>query len=319
MTLLDALGAVTPRHIMLAMIFTGVVLLCEGIRQALSVKDADHAASAARLRALQERSTRLRHEGDAPIWLKLPFVGNLPVKMRQAGLTTAPSRLLAGCALLALAVFAVAAMQTGWIVALALAILIALGGPTAWINHTRAKRMTAFSQQLPDALEMMRRGLTVGHPLNVTIATVASEMADPLGTEFRQLADQIAYGDTLVEAVQDMADRIAHEDLQYLAAAIAIQHGAGGNLAAVLGTLARVIRLRFSLRRRVKAISSEGRISAFILTALPFVMGGGTLILNPDYYRGVADDPKALPMAIAVIVLVTLNGLAMRKLVTFRI
>ena len=316
---LDALGAVTPRHLVLAMLFTGIVLLCEGIRQALSAGDEGREASAARLRALQDRSTRLRHEDHAPIWLKLPFVGNLPVKMRQAGLTTAPSRLMANCALLAVAVFGLALMQTGWIVGAGLAIMIALGGPTAWINHKRAKRMTAFSQQLPDALEMMRRGLTVGHPLNVTIATVADEMAEPLGTEFRLLADQIAYGDTLVEAVQDMADRIEHEDLHYLAAAIAIQQSAGGNLAAVLGTLARVIRLRFSMRRRVKAISSEGRISAIILTLLPFVMGLGTLIMTPDYYRGVADDPKALPMALAVVALVTVNGLAMRKLVTFRI
>ena len=317
--LLDAMAAITPRHVVLAMLFTGIVLLCEGIRQALSVRDATDAASAARLRGLQNHSTRLRHADDAPIWMKLPLVGNLPVKMRQAGLATAPQHLLAGCVLLAVVVFGTAALQTGWIVALVLSVLVALGGPTAWINHMRARRMAAFSQQLPEALEMMRRGLTVGHPLNVTIATVAREMPDPLGTEFRLLADQIAYGDTLVAAVQDMADRIAHEDLHYLSAAIAIQHGAGGNLAAVLGTLARVIRLRFSLRRRVKAISSEGRISAFILTALPFVMGGGTLIMNPDYYRGVADDPKALPLAVAVIVLVTLNGLAMRKLVTFRI
>ena len=317
--LLDAMGAITPRHVVLAMLFAGILLLCEGIRQAVSVRDASDTAGAARLRALQSQSTRLRHADHAPIWLKLPFVGNLPVKMRQAGIATAPQHLLAGCVLLAVVAFGITALQTGWIVALVLSVLIALGGPTAWINHMRARRMAAFSQQLPEALDMMRRGLTVGHPLNVTIATVAREMPDPLGTEFRLLADQIAYGDTLVAAVQDMADRIAHEDLHYLSAAIAIQHGAGGNLAAVLGTLARVIRLRSSLRRRVKAISSEGRISAFILTALPFVMGCGTLIMNPDYYRGVADDTKALPMAVAVIVLVTLNGLAMRKLVTFRI
>ena len=320
MTLLtDAFAAIAPRHVVMAMLFTGVLLLCEGIRQALSGTDAQDGQAKARLQALQTRTTRLRRTEEASIWLKLPFFGNLPVKMRQAGMTIAPQRLLARCALLAVAVLGLAALKIGLFPGLLLALAIALGGPTAWINHKRARRMTAFSMQLPEALEMMRRGLTVGHPLNVTIASVASEMPDPLGTEFRLLADQVAYGDSLVDAMQDLADRIAHEDLQYLAAAIAIQHGAGGNLAAVLGTLARVIRLRFSMRRRVKAISSEGRISAYILTSLPFVMGGGTLIMNPDYYLGVADDPKAIPLAVAVLFLVTLNGLAMRKLVTFRI
>ena len=320
MTLLsDAFAAIAPRHLVLAMLFTGTVFVFEGIRQALSTRDADAVHAAARLKALQRRATGLRHARQSPLWLKMPFFGNLPVKMRQAGMMIAPLRLMANCALLAVAVFGLAAMKMGIAPGLGLALMIALGGPTAWINHKRIKRMTALSIQLPDALDMMRRGLTVGHPLNVTIATVANEMANPLGTEFRLLADQIAYGDSLVEAMQDMADRIEHEDLHYLSAAIAIQHSAGGNLAAVLGTLARVIRMRLSLRRRVKAISSEGRISAMILTALPFIMGLGTMILSPDYYRGVANDPKALPMAIAVVVLVTFNGLAMRKLVTFRI
>ena len=320
MTLLDtAFDLVAPRTLVLVMVFAGVLALCEGIRQVLSARDPDSERAATRLQQMSQRATRLRDAEVAPLWMKLPFVGNLPVKMRQAGLTMTPGRLLATCLLLAVPVFALAALKLGVVMGLALAAAIALGGPTAWINHTRTKRMTLFSQQLPDALEMMRRGLTVGHPLNVTIASVAREMPAPIGTEFALLADQIAYGDSLIDAVQDMADRIAHEDLHYLAAAVAIQQSAGGNLAAVLGTLARVIRLRFSMRRRVRAISSEGRISAIILTALPFIMGFGTMVMSPDYYRGVADDPKALPMAVAVVVLVTVNGLALRRLVTFRI
>ncbi len=320
MTRIAALfDAIAPQYVVLAMLFAGILALCEGIRQAFSNDDASLGQAATRLQRLGQATATLRAPDAAPFWLKLPFFGNLPVKMRQAGLTVAPQRLLAICAGIAVPVFALFGWRLGVVPGACMAALIALGGPTAWINHMRAKRMMAFSKQLPDALEMMRRGLTVGHPLNVTIATVGREMADPVGEEFRLLADQIAYGDGLVDAVQDMATRIDHEDLHYLSAAVAIQQSAGGNLAAVLATLARVIRMRFSMRRRVKAISSEGRISAIILTALPFLMFGATLITAPTYFSGVSDDPKFLPLAIIVVVLVTGNGLMMKKLVTFRI
>ena len=127
--------------------------------------------------------------------------------------------------------------------------------------------MELMVRQLPDALDLMARGLKVGHPLNTTIRSVANEMPDPIASEFGVVMDQIAYGDDLPDAFAEMADRIDLEDVRYLSVSIGIQHGSGGDLASILMTLSRVIRNRLSMRKRIKAISSEG--SSAMACSLP--------------------------------------------------
>lgn len=316
---MNMLAQLDPKYLVFGMLFVGVLIAMEGVRLALSQRDDETARQTARMQGLASRSHSLRHQTTASLLLRLPFFGDVPAKMRQAGITISPRKLLLTCLAIAVPVSAGVGFAIGPLPGLVAGVAVGAVGPTAWVNHVRTKRLLAFTRQLPDALDMMKRGLTVGHPLNVTIATVGREMADPVGTEFRLMADQIAYGDSLTDAIDDLALRIDQEDTHYFAAAVAIQQSAGGNLAAVLGTLSKVIRSRFAMRRRVRAISSEGRISALILSALPFLMYGATQITAPGYYSSVSDDPKFLPMVIAFAVLVTGNALMMRKLVTFRI
>jgi tight adherence protein B len=144
-------------------------------------------------------------------------------------------------------------------------------------------------------------------------------MPDPIGSEFGIIFDQVSYGDDLVTAVQEFAERIDTEDAHYLAASIAIQHGTGGDLARVVELLAKVIRGRIAMRRRIKAISSEGRLSAWVLSALPLVIYGATSVSSPTYYSGVADAPLYVPMMSTIAFLVVANALILRKLVNFRI
>jgi tight adherence protein B len=134
--------------------------------------------------------------------------------------------------------------------------------------------MEKLVAQLPDALDLMARGLKVGHPLNVTVASVATEMSDPIGSEFGLLVDQVSFGTEIADAFADLADRTDLEDTRSLAVSVGIQHGTGGNLARVLNVLAKVIRDRATMRRKITAISAEGRLSAFILSVLPFGIFG---------------------------------------------
>jgi tight adherence protein B len=148
---------------------------------------------------------------------------------------------------------------------------------------------------------------------------VAETMPDPIGTEFGIMVDQISYGDELVVAFRKLADRNPSEDFNYLAVSIAIQHGTGGNLGRILGVLAGVMRGRIMMRRKIKSMSAEGRISAWILSSLPFLMVGLNSIITPEYYGDVVNDPLFMPLALATLGLILLNGFVLFRLVNFRI
>jgi tight adherence protein B len=203
--------------------------------------------------------------------------------------------------------------------AVALALVLGFILPVAIVKSQRDKRCAALTAQLPDALELMARGLKVGHPLNASIGAVAKEMPDPIGTEFGLIFDQINFGDELPDAVQDFADRVGVEDAQYLAASIAIQHGTGGDLARVISVLAKVVRNRIALRSKIKAISSEGRLSGVLLSIIPLVIIGMMSINAPGYYTELADDPTFIRLAILVVVLMVANAVVLHKLVNFRV
>jgi tight adherence protein B len=120
---------------------------------------------------------------------------------------------------------------------------------------------------------------------------VAREMSDPIGSEFGLVVDEVTYGLSVPEALENMSVRVAHADIRYVIVSIKIQHGTGGNLAEVLANVSRVLRDRLRMFKKIKAISAEGRISAGLLSCLPFFVLGGIGVFNPEYYRGVGEDP----------------------------
>ncbi|WP_167852628.1 type II secretion system F family protein [Pseudotabrizicola sediminis] len=306
-------------------VFLGVLMTFEGIRQLVSRSESLSEARNRRMRMIAagtstEELLRLLKPGRERWQLQgLPFFGTLPADLRKAGLMIRPGLFMmlagGGAAVLALAT---STALPAWLAA-GPALLLCIVAPVIWVRVLRDRRMAALVAQLPEALDLMARGLTVGHPLNATIASVASDMKDPVATEFGVMIDQISYGDDLVDAVMDLAERTGLEDARYLAVAVAIQHGTGGNLARVLDTLAKVIRDRMAMRRRIKAISAEGRLTSIFLSCLPLVILGATSITAPGYYVDVSGDPLFRPFAIVVAVLVVANFLIMRRLVNFRI
>jgi tight adherence protein B len=161
--------------------------------------------------------------------------------------------------------------------------------------------------------------LRVGHPMNAAVGTVAREMADPLGTEFGLLADEATYGMKITDALDRMASRVPVSDLRFLAIAMNIQATSGGNLAEILEGLSRVIRARFKLFRKVKAITAEARWSGWFLSVFPVIALLLVQVVQPDYYDRVSDHPLFLPGAILTVILLVVNVFFMRMLVNIKV
>lgn len=306
-------------------VFIGVLLAFEGLRQSISRRESRAEARNRRMRLIaagattEERLSILKPRHDAWRLARVPLIGTLPSDLARAGMTVRPELFLTLTGGTAAVLGLAAAMVVDPIVAGLSAVALCFIAPLLWVRSRRKRRMNALVAQLPDALDLMARGLMVGHPLNATIASVAEDMKDPIAMEFGIMVDQVAYGDDLPAAVMDFAERTDLEDTRYLAVSIAIQHGTGGDLARVLMTLSKVIRERLTMRQRIKAISAEGRLTSIFLSSLPLVILGATSFMSPSYYGDVSDDPLFRPFAIIVATLVITNYLVMRKLVNFRL
>jgi len=302
----------------------GVLLVFTGLTQLTTRGENRREAQSRRMRMIargastEEVLALLKPEIRRGFLERLPFVGDLPTTLRRAGINLSAERLLALLLMAGLVVFLVAVRLTSPLIAAAVAIVVAVVLPIVVIRARAQAKTDRLIAQLPDALDLMARGLRVGHPLNVSIGAVAREMADPIGTEFGLIYDQVSYGDDLVEAFGEFAERVDLEDVHYLSVSIAIQFGTGGDLARVVHVLSRVIRDRMVMRRRIKAITAEGRLSAWFLSAIPIVIFVFTSISSPTYFGGVADDPLFRPMMMTIAGLVIANFFLLRRLVQFR-
>jgi tight adherence protein B len=179
--------------------------------------------------------------------------------------------------------------------------------------------MALLEEQLPDAVELMVRSLRVGNPFVSSIQIVANEVQDPLATEFGVIADECAYGRDVGEALKDLAQRLDMQDLRFLSVAVGIQQQSGGNLAEILAGLAQVIRARFRLFRRVKAITAEAKWSGKFLSGFPVFCLVFILVKDPGYYDEVIDHPWFIPACFFVGIMLTLNLIVMRILTNIKV
>jgi tight adherence protein B len=199
-----------------------------------------------------------------------------------------------------------------------------LGGVTAclvlfgYIWMVRARRKARFGEQLPEALDVMVRSLRAGHPIPVSLALVAEEMPDPAGSEFGMAADEITYGSDLESAMDNLYQRVGQDDLMLVVIAVSIQAATGGNLSEILSKLARVIRERFKMRRKIRAISSEGRFSGWALSLLPIIVFGLLNLIAPTYYGDIWDSPILVPVFIVAVVMMLIGNFIIYRMVNFR-
>jgi tight adherence protein B len=227
---------------------------------------------------------------------KSPAFASLNDLLVQTGLRLSKEALLLwvvmlGIAILALTVPILGLHPISFVPALVLAPLLVL----LILRMIRAKRIARFAEQLPDAVDIIVRGLRVGHPFSVAIDLVARELPDPIGSEFGMTADEITFGQGVAAAIDNLYRRVGQEDLLFLVVSINIQTQTGGNLAEILSRLSRLIRLRTKLKLKVRALSAEGRMSAYFLTAMPFILFGIISLLSPNYFSEVGNSIWLIP------------------------
>ena len=252
---------------------------------------------------------------------KIPLYSILSVKAQKAAIAFTPNQLMMlmlGASVLAFLGLSIGT-ETAVPVRIAASIGMGVGGIFIWVNNKAGKRMAMLEEQLPDAVELMVRSLRVGHPFSAAIGIVANEVSDPLASEFGIIADEAAYGRDMGEALKDMAERLDMQDLRFLAVAVTIQQQSGGNLADILAGLAKVIRARFRLFRRVKAITAEAKWSGKFLSGFPLVALMGIQLLKPDYYDEAMLHPYFIPAALVVGAFLVLNLIVMRALVDIKV
>jgi tight adherence protein B len=204
-------------------------------------------------------------------------------------------------------------------VALGAAAAFPFVAPVAYLKFLAGKRDKALSLQLPQALEVMVRSLEAGHPIPTSINLVGRELPDPIGSEFGMAADEIAFGATLEQAVARIADRCRHADIDLFAAAIRLQEKAGGNLTGLLKMLAHTVRERNKMRLKIRAASSEGRMSAYILTGAPICCFVFINVSQPHYYGDLLHT-SFIQIGLGCLVGLLVGGnLVMKRMIDMRI
>lgn len=310
-------------------IFVGIIMLVEGVYLAIFGKSISLNARVNRRLAMLEKGTnredvlaKLRKEMDQHKGAtRLPLYAMIADKAQKANIAFTPSQLILVMVMLAMAAFVALSIFVS--VSLPLRLLLSVGmgvgGVYFWVNSKAKKRLALIDEQLPDAVELMVRSLKVGHPFVSAINAVAKEIQDPLASELGVIADEAAYGRDVADAIRAMAERLDSQDLRFLAVAVGIQQKSGGNLAEILAGLAQVIRARFKLFRKVKAITGEAKWSGAFLSVFPLLALVGINLLQPNYYDAVMETPIFIPACIAVGVMLLMNILFMKALVNIKV
>lgn len=251
----------------------------------------------------------------------IPLYSLLAEKAQKAAIAFSPQQLmivmvaLSGVAFVGMSIGTQAGLATN----LVMSIAIGVGGVYTWVSMKANKRVSMIEEQLPDAIELMVRSLRVGHPFSSAIQIVAKETPDPLSTEFGIIADESAYGRDVGEALKEMAERLDMQDMRFLAVAVTIQQQSGGNLAEILAGLSKVIRARFRLFRRVKAITAEAKWSGKFLSGFPVAALIFINLSDPNYYDEVKLHPWFVMGCIAVGLFLAANLIVMRILTNIKV
>ena len=320
---------ISAEPLIYGLIFVAVLVLVEGIYLTIFGKSISlNARFNRRLEMLEKGAGReqvleqLRKEMSQHMKSRsIPLYSILADKAQKANIAFTPQQLLLVMGLLAMIAFVGLSLATtaSLPIRLVVSIVMGVGGVFVWVNNKAKKRIGLIEEQLPDGVELMVRSLRVGHPFSSALQIVAKEVPDPLGTEMGVISDEAAYGRDVSEALKNMAERIDMQDLRFLAVAVTIQQQSGGNLAEILDGLAKVIRARFKLFRRVKAITAEAKWSGMFLSGFPIVALIMINVIEPNYYDDVKGTAYFIPACFVVAGFLIANVFVMRALVNIKV
>jgi len=327
------------KALVLVCIFAAVLLIVETVVAAIARDRAEGKAINLRLRLIgrghsnAETMQLLRRQGSVVSEQLPPLIRGLALRLERmlvaAQLTAPTGQLMLGVALAPVVLFLLfvivavsAGMALGFGRILMLATFAALVGgliPIMFLQVRAGRARKKMEDQFPVALDVFIRGLRAGHPIAAALDLLTVELPDPIGSEFGLVVDEVTYGADLRDALQAMAERWDSDDIRMFVTSLSVQAETGGNLAEVLENLSTVIRERHSMMLKVRALSSEGRMTAVMLTALPVLAFTGLFLMNPGFYLDVADDPAFVPGFGALMLLYVGGFVWIRKLVNLKV
>ena len=251
--------------------------------------------------------------------LRVPRVHRLDLVIQQSGLDwTLPKLIMLSTVFTAFAWLVLSFATLPQLAVLPLA-LFAGCAPIMYVLRCRGRRMRKLERQLPDICDMIARALRSGHSFTSTLGMVGDEFPDPMGGEFRVTFDEVNYGVPLHDALMNLATRVPVQDLRYFVIAVLIQRETGGNLAELLDSIAALIRERFKLFDKVRVLSAEGRLSAWILGLLPFGTAAVMAVLNREFLSVLWEDPAGIRMVGTMLVSMLFGLFWIRRIVRIRV
>lgn len=248
----------------------------------------------------------------------LPGMGRIEQLVEQAGRETPAYRVV----IQSLCLGGMAGVAGGHLLPLPIAVLLGLGVaylPFLRLTVARSRRLARFEEQLPDALIIMGRALRAGHPFSDSMHLVAEEMAEPIAGEFRTTFMEINYGGDVRSAMLGLLRRVQSVTVMIFVTSVLIQKETGGNLAELLDGLAAVVRDRFRFHRKVRTLSAQGRMAAWILSLLPFVLAGVLTLVAPNFIPMLTQDPVGRQLVVAAFVMIVIGILWMRRIVRIEV
>jgi tight adherence protein B len=328
------------RTLILVCVFGAVVLAAETALRAFAGSRAEGKAINMRLsliargRSVGETLNILRRsastvpEGLPPLLDKLAH--KFERMLMQAQMTIPTGRLLLFILLAPLAIFfsLFLLMSARWgiginigrtVLCVTFAVVLGAILPLMVINFKAARTRKRIEEQFPVALDVFVRGLRAGHPVAAALDLLTVEMPDPIGSQFGIAVDEVTYGAELRDALQSMAERWELDDMRMFVVSLSIQRETGGNLAEILENLSKVIRERHAMLMKVRALSSEGRMTAVMLTILPIFTFVTTFLLNPRFFLDVAGDPWFVPGFVMLGILYLIGYFTIRKMVDLKV
>jgi tight adherence protein B len=291
--------------------------------QAMKLRSRLSALNATADRSVGSRLLRQRVLSELPAMerylQRMPRMRALDRMILQSGLQWSVGKLLFSS--LALAVGAWAMMTTqlhqGHLWGAAVALVIG-ALPVIYVRHRRTKRLARLERQLPDALDMLTRALRSGHAFSSALKMAGEEMPEPIASELSTVHDEVNFGVSLDQALGHLAERVPLTDLRYFVVAVLIQRESGGNLTEILSNLSHLIRERLKLMARVRVLSSEGRLSAWILGLMPFFLAGVMNLVNPDFMSPLWTDPIGITIIKYILSMMLVGAIIMTKIIKIR-
>jgi tight adherence protein B len=327
------------KALVLVCIFGAVVLAVEALVRSAGISRAGGRAINLRLKMIgrghshgETMNLLRRSESAVPQGLP-PFFDRLAQKFErmllQAQVTMPTGRLMLLILIAPVALFfliLVAMVAGGFgvtfgrlLITATFSVALGAGLPLMYLNFRATRTRKKMQEQFPVALDVFVRGLRAGHPIAAALDLLTVEMPDPIGSQFGLAVDEVTYGAELRDALQNMAERWDLDDMRMFVVSLSVQNETGGNLAEILENLCKVIRDRQFMMLKVRALSSEGKMTAIMLTVLPVFTFVLLFTLNPRFFLDVANDPAFVPGLLTLLAMYVAGFVIIRKMVDLKV